>query len=231
MIVVTEPSSQAKEHPDPGEQFFAAAGSLSGERPTPPSEPHIVASASEPPPHVTEAPPPPETGGFIEKVGDRPAASAVPTPPASYEDYIVHPRPYDAGDYTPPASPYRKKSNLLLWIIIAILAVGIIGTGAALLFVPSVHDAVFGAPTITLANHAAQLQIGDKTDLNELLELERVDANKIGWKSSDPAVATVRDGKVEAVGPGACDITVYSKRDENVCDTIQITVDAPAPEG
>ena len=160
-----------------------------------------------------------DTGGYVEPTGARP---------------VVHytENPYVFGDTEEELEEAESRRNLVLWIVVGVLALGVIAAACAIFFVPAVHDAVFGAPAIELRDDTLQLTVGEKRDLNDTLELEHVDENKIGWKSSDPAVVTVRDGKLEAVAPGACEITVYSKQDEDLADTIQVTVTEPVvPEG
>ena len=70
---------------------------------------------------------------------------------------------------------------------------------------------------------------GDNDDYvvceNNVLELEDVDENKIRWEADDEdGVIKLKDGKIEAVGAGSCEIEVYSTKDENVSDSIEIVV-------
>lgn len=194
--------------------FFSAAGSLSaGEF----ADPRPAAPAP-------DMPSAPETGGFVDKVG---ISSPPPPPPVM----LYGEDPYEPVPYAEPVpvhdgahSAKETKRNLMLWIIVGVLAVGVIAAACVLLFVPSVHDAVFGAPTITITSDPVALAVGEKTDLNDRVTLDHVDGNKVGWKTSDPAVATVRDGKVQAIAPGTCEITIYAKQDETIADSVVVTV-------
>ena len=242
VIVVTEPVIPGKEKSKDSEHFFSAAGNLSGpggavhapasiSAPAPAHRPAASLGAPSSPPSIppvmkTERPVPPETGGYVDKVSDRPMSSSAPAAPPAMPAYGRPAYSYEPSPYPDEFEEETKKHNIFLWIIIGILAIGIIGAAFALLFVPDVHNAVFGEPDISFSDTAMQLNVGEKTNLNDVLTLEHVDENKIGWKSSDPAVATVRDGKVEAVGAGVCEITVYAKQDEDLSDTIQLTVGA-----
>lgn len=242
VIVVTEPVIPGKEKSKDSEHFFSAAGNLSGpggavhapasiSAPAPVHRPAASLGAPSSPPSAppvlnTERPVPPETGGYVDKVSDRPMPSSAPAAPPAMPTYGRPAYSYEPTSYPDELEEETKKRNIFLWIIIGILAIGLIGAAFALLFVPDVHNAVFGEPDISFSDTAMQLDVGEKTNLNDVLTLEHVDENKIGWKSSDPAVATVRDGKVEAVGAGVCEITVYAKQDEDLSDTIQLTVGA-----
>ena len=120
--------------------------------------------------------------------------------------------------------PKRKRK---LWPIILILSIVLLLAAAAavIFFVPKVHDAIFGNPEISFKEDTIKLNIGEKYDLNNVLELEDVDENKIRWEADDEdGVIKLKDGKIEAVGAGSCEIEVYSTKDENVSDSIEIVV-------
>ena len=55
-----------------------------------------------------------------------------------------------------------------------------------------------------------------------------MDENKIRWKTDEgDGVVNNTDGKIEAIGAGSCEIEVYSAKDEDVGDSIEIIVVAP----
>ena len=231
----------------PANAFFSEAGSLGAEAParpaappvptahpvTPPapapvSTPYTAAPSAHPTPTVsdvshtgyTASAAAPESGGFVETN----PASPVSAPSAHYAV-----NPYERYTVEEPYAekPGRKRK---LWPIILILSIVLLlaAASAVIFFVPKVHDAVFGKPEISFKKDTIELKVGESYDLNKDLELEDVDENKIRWEADDEdGVIKLKDGKVEAIGAGSCEIEVYSAKDEDVGDSIEIIVVAP----
>lgn len=128
-----------------------------------------------------------------------------------------------------PAPPNRKNT---LPIVILCILIALVAAGGALLFVPSIHDAVFGVPELAFAQEQAALTTGDTLDLTLDMSLGGRKVSQLRWTSSAPEVASVQDGIVTASGAGTCTITVVDPQRENAYDTLLVTVspaqDAPA---
>ena len=192
--------------------FFTAAGDLGVDAASPPTpvmppEPPVVPRPAAPPP---SNPAEIDTGGFLDS---RPASSGgVTNPYAAFE--------------TSEERPGRK-----LWpaVLIAAFALLIVAAVVAWFFIPQVQDAILGKPEIRFEKEEITLEIGEKTDLNDIVHYKRVDENKVRWQTDDEehAIIKFRDGKVEAIGAGTCEIEVFSPRDDDISATIQITVEAP----
>ena len=89
------------------------------------------------------------------------------------------------------------------------------------------------AEEITLNSEKLELQVGETANL--VAEIKPADSTEeITWKSSNPDVATVEDGKVTAVGAGTATITVTTV-DGGKTDFCEVTVKQPEqpeiPEG
>ena len=197
--------------------FFAAAGDLGADAAPPsapvmPSEPPVLPRPAAPPPYVPPASAPAEidTGGFVDS---RPASAGG----------VIH--PYAAFE----ASEERPGRKLWPVVLIAVSALLIVAAVVAWFFIPQVQDAILGKPEIRFEKEEITLKIGEKTDLNDIVHYERVDENKVRWQTDDEehAIIKFRDGKVEAIGAGTCEIEVFSPKDDEISATIQITVEAP----
>ena len=196
--------------------FFAAAGDLDADAassPAPAVQPEqpVIPRPASPPPDVPPASAPAEidTGGFLDS---RPAPPGFTNPYTAYE-----------------ASEKRPKRKLWPAVLIAVFVLLIAAAAAAWFFIPQVQDAVLGKPEIRFEKEEITLEIGEKTDLNDIVRYERVDENKVRWQTDDEehTIIKFRDGKVEAIGAGTCEIEVFSPRDDDVSAAIQITVKAP----
>ena len=50
-------------------------------------------------------------------------------------------------------------------------------------------------------------------------------AADFGWKSDDPEIVSVQDGKITALQEGTTRITLYLKSNPDICSRIKITVE------
>ncbi|MDR6549122.1 Ig-like domain-containing protein [Paenibacillus qinlingensis] len=81
------------------------------------------------------------------------------------------------------------------------------------------------SPTqITLDKHQLQPGIGEKLTLHAVITPANVTNSALYWASSNPKVATVRNGLVTVIGPGTATITATTA-DGGLTDQCQITVD------
>lgn len=166
-----------------------------------------------------------DSGGF------RDSEPETTVPPVMH--YTVNPyERYSEEEASPtPVKRKRKKWPLVLAIVLAAL---IAAAAAAWFFIPGVQDAILGKQELSFKEDTLTLKVDDKTDLNELLVLNRVDENKVRWESSDTdhKIIRCRDGKITAIGAGTCEIKVFLAENEDVSATIEINViDPNAPDG
>ncbi len=63
---------------------------------------------------------------------------------------------------------------------------------------------------LTLGEHEVSVEVGESVQLSATFSPEAVENPLVSWFSSDPAVATVKDGRVVAKGKGAVVITAVS---------------------
>ena len=120
-----------------------------------------------------------------------------------------------------PAPPNRKNT---LPIVILCILIALVAAGGALLFVPSIHDAVFGVPELAFAQEQAALTTGDTLDLTLDMSLGGRKVSQLRWTSSAPEIAFVQNGVVTASGSGVCTITVVDPKREDAYDTLIVTV-------
>ena len=125
-----------------------------------------------------------------------------------------------------PAAPEKKKRRRAVWPWVLALAVLLLaGAVCAVLFIPALHDAVFGVEEIDFSEDEVALFVGDKLDLTEDLDAGKRSKGDLDWSSSDEDVATVnKNGVVTAVGVGECTITVEDREHDDVYDEITVTV-------
>ncbi|MBQ9045388.1 MAG: Ig-like domain-containing protein [Oscillospiraceae bacterium] len=131
----------------------------------------------------------------------------------------------DAYDpvYDAPVAVKKKKSAAPLVALIVVLAL-LIAAICVVAFVPSVHDALFGAKELRFDDSSLELAVGDRLDLAGRMELGGRDAEDLKWTSSDRAVAEVKDGVVTALADGTCTITA---EDGEASDSVTLTVYTP----
>ncbi|MBV4243979.1 Ig-like domain-containing protein [Parabacteroides johnsonii] len=63
---------------------------------------------------------------------------------------------------------------------------------------------------LTLGEHEVSVEVGESVQLSVTFSPEVVENPTVSWFSSDPAVATVKDGRVVAKGKGVAVVTVVS---------------------
>lgn len=125
-----------------------------------------------------------------------------------------------------PAAPVEAKKKKKVWpIVLTVALIALIAAAVcAVLFVPAVHDMVFGVEELSFAEGKLELPVGDKLDLTDELDAGKRDASDLNWSSDDENVATVKNGVVTAVGVGECRITVEDKEHDDVSDELRVTV-------
>lgn len=124
-----------------------------------------------------------------------------------------------------PVEPTKKKQKKVWPIVLAVVLVALLAAAVcAVLFVPAVHDMVFGVEELSFTESKLELPIGDKLDLTDELEAGSRDEGDLKWSSDDESVATVKSGVVTAVGVGECRITVEDKDHDDVSDELRVTV-------
>ena len=117
-------------------------------------------------------------------------------------------------------TPKKKKA---LPIVLLIVLLALVAAGCVLLFVPAVHDAVFGAPELAFTQEELTLAAGEQQDLTADMALGSRKAGDLKWTSSAPDVAYVQDGILTAADSGVCTITVVDP-DSRGYDTLRVTV-------
>ena len=90
----------------------------------------------------------------------------------------------------------------------------------------TVKDQVIAVTGVTLTPDKATLNVGETQELTAVVAPSNATNKTVTWASSDPAVATVKDGVVTAVGKGTATITVTTE-DGNHTAACTITVKLP----
>lgn len=130
--------------------------------------------------------------------------------------------------YTPEAqaAPVETKKKKKVWpIVLTVVLIALIAAAVcAVLFVPALHDMVFGVEEISFSDSKLELCLGDKLDLTDSLDAGKRGESDLKWSSDDEKVATVKNGVVTAVGVGECRITVEDKDHDDVSDELRVTV-------
>ena len=124
----------------------------------------------------------------------------------------------------PAAAPKKKKKKIWPIVLTLSLIALIAAAVCAVLFVPALHDMVFGVEELSFNESKLELCVGDKLDLTDALEAGDREAGDLKWSSSDEDIATVKNGVVTAVAAGDCRITVEDKDHEDVSDEVRLTV-------
>ncbi|MFD5226210.1 Ig-like domain-containing protein [Microbacterium sp. NPDC058342] len=83
---------------------------------------------------------------------------------------------------------------------------------------------------ISLDVEKLALNVGERTQVTATAAPEDASDTRVSWTSADPAIATVVDGRVAAVGAGTTTITATSVSDPTLTDEVAVTVaDAEYP--
>ena len=90
----------------------------------------------------------------------------------------------------------------------------------------TVTDQTFPVTGVTLTPDKAKLNVGETQELTAVVAPSNATNKTVTWESSDPDVATVKDGVVTAVGKGTATITVTTE-DGNYTAACTITVKLP----
>lgn len=125
-----------------------------------------------------------------------------------------------------PSAPVEPKKKKKIWpVVLAIVLVALIAAAVcAVLFVPAVHDMVFGVEELSFTESKIELCVGDKLDLTDDLEAGKRSESDLNWSSSSEDVAAVKNGVVTAVSAGECTITVEDKDHDDVSAEVRVTV-------
>lgn len=122
-----------------------------------------------------------------------------------------------------PAQP--KKKTAAWKIIVPIAAVLMLAVLVCVYFLFLRSTPV---EKLTLSETSLYLKPGDGYELYFSVVPADADESNYTWTTSDPAVATVENGGVTAVGDGKCTVTLQAGDARAVC---QVTVETPAPDG
>ena len=90
----------------------------------------------------------------------------------------------------------------------------------------TVTDQTYPVTGVTLTPDKATLNVGETQELTAVVAPSNATNKTVTWESSDPDVATVKDGVVTAVGKGTATITVTTE-DGNYTAACTITVKLP----
>lgn len=90
----------------------------------------------------------------------------------------------------------------------------------------TVTDQIFSVTGVMLTPDKAELYVGETKNLTVVFAPSNATNKNVTWESSDPAVATVADGVVTAVGKGTATITVTTE-DGGFTATCEVTVKIP----
>ena len=85
-------------------------------------------------------------------------------------------------------------------------------------------------PTALKLQLAEQVEVGNSVKGKVTVTPSEATNKKLKWESSDPAVASVKDGTVTGLSAGKATITVTSEAAPNVKDSAEITVVAAKTE-
>ncbi len=87
------------------------------------------------------------------------------------------------------------------------------------------QDSAANIEGISFKDTTLNLPKGESYVNTVTLSPQSSDVGNISWKSSDRSVATVTDGKIEAVGFGTATITAYSNADNTIYDECEVIVE------
>lgn len=151
------------------------------------------------------------TGGAAPATQEDPGATTVLYP--GLNPFADQPAP----PVEPPKPPKKKgKAGAAVAIVAAVLVIAV-----AVWFVLSYLGQL---KTVKLSRYDATLKVGKTLVLEYSLEPEDYEPESVTWTSSDPSIATVEDGKVTAVFPGTCTVTVNVDGKEAACEVTVIGV-------
>ena len=89
----------------------------------------------------------------------------------------------------------------------------------------TVNAKVYPVESVSLDRTSAELTEGDEITLTATVKPDNATNKSVSWKSSDPSVASVSEGKVTALKPGKATITVKTD-DGGRTATCEVTVNA-----
>ena len=89
----------------------------------------------------------------------------------------------------------------------------------------TVNAKVYPVESVSLDRTSAELTEGDEITLTATVKPDNATNKGVSWKSSDPSVASVSEGKVTALKPGKATITVKTD-DGGKTATCEVTVNA-----
>ena len=115
----------------------------------------------------------------------------------------------------------KRKAWPIVLTFFLILAASVI---CAMLFIPELHDIVFGVEDLAFAESKYEICLGEKLDLTNELDAGKQDKSSLKWLSDDKDVAEVKNGVVTAVGTGKCHIKVTYFNHDDVYDEVRVTV-------
>lgn len=116
-------------------------------------------------------------------------------------------------------------------IIIAIVAVLVIGGGVGGYFLMSSGDKTIPVSSLSIDNAALTLNEKEAGTLTAIVLPVDATNKSVEWTSSNPNVATVENGAIQANEAGNATITVKTLDGSNLLATSEITVNKPAGTG
>lgn len=78
--------------------------------------------------------------------------------------------------------------------------------------------------SVTLDGEDMELEVGETVTVSATVEPEDADNLEVRWSTSNSQVAVVSEGEIQALRPGSATITATSRADEDISDSITITV-------
>ena len=135
------------------------------------------------------------------------------------------PQPKPAKPPKPPKPPKSKKpkSNTPLIALAILLVAAVIVVAMLLLFQPE------EAQRVRLSEERLRLSPGQYAQLDHEITPADTKDQRVQWSTDDPAVATVDNGEVLAVGEGTCHITVRTQNGKT--DSCTVIVSAITVQG
>lgn len=135
---------------------------------------------------------------------------------------VPAPRPKPAKPPKPP-KPEKPKSNTPLIALSILLVAAVIVVAMLLLFQPE------EAQQVRLSEERLRLSPGQHAQLDHEITPADTKDQRVQWSTDDPAVATVDNGEVLAVGEGTCHITVRTQNGKT--DSCAVIVSAITVQG
>ncbi len=78
--------------------------------------------------------------------------------------------------------------------------------------------------SVTLDEGDMELEVGETVTVSATVEPEDADNLEVRWSTSNSQVAVVSEGEIQALRPGSATITATSRADEDISDSLTITV-------